>query len=169
MDIMLMGKNPNFLGSWDLYDLPNNKIQVTIAKIVDEEIVNQGKKENATVCHFKEKYKPMILNLTNKKTLSKLFKTIDTDKLIGKRIEIGYENIKAFGKVHDALRISNRLISQTTEVKIVKCEICNNDIQPMSRMTSEQVAEYTKNKYGQALCSVCATKKAQEVNNNVAN
>ena len=25
MDIMLMGKNPNFLGSWDLYDRPNKK------------------------------------------------------------------------------------------------------------------------------------------------
>ena len=44
-DIMQMGKGSNYLGSWDLYDSPNQKIQVTIAKVQDEEVINQGKKE----------------------------------------------------------------------------------------------------------------------------
>ena len=35
-DIMKMGKNPNYLGSWDLDELPNREATLTIAKIVDE-------------------------------------------------------------------------------------------------------------------------------------
>ena len=171
-DIMLMGKNPNFLGSWDLYDIPSQKIQVTIAKIQDEEVMNQGKKEGATVCHFSEDCKPMILNITNKKTLARLFKTKDSNKFIGKRIEIGYEKVKAFGKISDALRISNTLINQQAQQKVVlpKCEDCNNDITAAHGMTPEQVAEYTKKGYGKQLCGKCAAelkKQQEEVNNAV--
>ena len=32
-DIMLMGKNPNYLGSWDLYDISSQEITVTIKKL----------------------------------------------------------------------------------------------------------------------------------------
>ena len=93
-DIMQMGKGSNYLGSWDLYDSPNQKIQVTIAKVQDEEVINQGKKETATVCYFVERqYKPMILNVTNKKTLAKLFKTTRSENYIGKRIEM-HHNLK---------------------------------------------------------------------------
>ena len=35
------------------------------------------------------------------------------------------------------------------------------------RTDGSHFAAYTKSKYGQALCSACATKKAQEVKNNV--
>lgn len=172
-DIMLMGKNPNFLGSWDLYDSPNQKIQVTIAKIQDEEIVGQqGKSEGATVCYFVENCKPMILNLTNKKTLARLFKTKDSNKLIGKRIEVGYEKVKAFGKISDALRISNTLISQQAQqpVEFPKCEDCNGDIVAAYGMTPEQVAAYTKSGYGKQLCGKCAAKlKKQKEAENEAN
>lgn len=172
MDIMQMGKNPNFLGSWDLYDMPNQKIQVTISKIQDEEIVGQqGKSEGATVCHFAEDIKPMILNLTNKKTLSRLFKTKESNKLIGKRIEVGYEKVKAFGKISDALRISNTLISQQAQpqqkVELPKCKKCTQDITAAHGMTPEQVAAYTEANYGEQLCGKCAAeiKKNKETEN----
>ena len=35
-DIMRMGKNPNFLGSWDLDELPNREAVLTIDKIVED-------------------------------------------------------------------------------------------------------------------------------------
>lgn len=163
-DIMQMGKGSNYLGSWDLYDSPNQKIQVTIAKVQDEEVINQGKKETATVCYFVERqYKPMILNVTNKKTLAKLFKTTRSENYIGKRIEIGYEKVKAFGKISDALRITMTQVSQQpVQQAAPKCESCGNDIKPAGNMTAEQTAWYTKQKYGKQLCSVCATKLAQE-------
>lgn len=166
-DIMKMGTEPNYLGSWDLYDAPNNRIQVTISKIQDEEVVTKGKKKKETVCYFVEPYKPMILNATNKKKLSRLFKTKESNKFIGKRVEIGYEKVNAFGDTTDALRISNVLLSQQQqEVRFSKCESCGKDILPSNNMNSQQIAVYTAKKYGLALCVECAKKANEEMKKN---
>ena len=108
-DIMLMGKNPNFLGSWDLYDVSGKEITVSIKDIRDEQVINNAQKETCTVCYFNENIKPMILNLTNKKTITKLYRTKRVSQLKGKYIIIGYDKVKAFGKVSDALRVRSRL------------------------------------------------------------
>ena len=93
-DIMKMGKNPNYLGSWDLDDLPNREVTLTIARIVDEEVVTNGKTEVCTACYWQEAaYKPMILNVTNKKTLCKLYKTKATEKLAGRAVTIGIDRV----------------------------------------------------------------------------
>ena len=108
-DIMKMGKNPNYLGSWDLEEMPNREVTLTIEKIVDEKVIAAGNSETCTVCHWTDKnYKPMILNITNKKTIAKLYKTKETEKLQGKSVIIGIEKVKAFGDIHDALRICSR-------------------------------------------------------------
>lgn len=162
-DIMRMGKNPNYLGSWDLDELPNKEITLTIAKIVDEEVIVNGKGENCTVCHWTDKtFKPMILNVTNKKRICKLYKTKDTEKLKGKSVIIGIEKVKAFGDIYDALRIQTRIPQVTNAVK-PKCEQCGKDINGAGNMTPEQTASYTKKKYGKAMCSECATEAAKAV------
>lgn len=156
-DIMKMGKNPNYLGSWDLEELPNREAILTIEQIRDEEVVTNGQKEVCTVVHWTDKaFKPMILNVTNKKAIARLYKTKDTEKLKGKALAIGIDRVKAFGDVHDALRIRHRIPQIESAVK-PKCENCGKDINPASNMTSEQVAAYTKKKYGKCLCSECAT------------
>ena len=105
-DIMRMGKNPNYLGSWDLDEQPNRELTLTIEKIVDEKVVTAGQTEVCTVIYWTDKnFKPMIANVTNKKTLCKLYKTKDTEKLKGNSVIIGISQIKAFGDIHDALRI----------------------------------------------------------------
>lgn len=160
MDIMKMGKNPNYFGSWDLDELPNKEITLIIEKIKDEEVVTNGKTENCTVCYWTDKaYKPMILNVTNKKTLCKIYKTKDTEKLKGKAVTIGTEKVKAFGDVHDALRIKKRVPEMPGGV-LPKCEQCKKDIEPRGGLTAEEVAAYTKAKYGRALCGECATEEA---------
>ena len=157
MDIMKMGKNPNYLGSWDLDELPNREIALVIDTIKDEGVVANGKEEKCTVCHFTDKtYKPMILNVTNKKTLCKLYKTKDTENLKGKAVLIGVEKVKAFGDIHDALRIRPR-VPQVQSGASPKCENCKKDIDAFGGMTPEQLAAYTKKQYGKALCSECAT------------
>jgi hypothetical protein len=162
MDIMKMGKNPNYLGSWDLDELPNKEITLVIEKINDEEVVANGKGENCTVCHWTDKaYKPMILNVTNKKTLCKLHKTKDTEKLKGKSVLIGIEKVKAFGAVHDALRIRPR-VPQVQNGVAPKCENCKKDITAFGGMNPDQLAAYTKKQYGRALCSDCATAEANK-------
>lgn len=161
-DIMKMGKNPNYLGSWDLDELPNREATLTIEKIQDEDVVTAGQKEKCTVAHWTDKsYKPMILNVTNKKTICKLYKTKDTEKLKGKSVVIGIERVKAFGGIHDALRIRPR-IPQEQSAEKPKCEVCGRDINGTGGMTPEQVAAYTKKKYNRQLCGECATNIASQ-------
>lgn len=163
-NIMQMGDEPKYLGSWDLYELPNQKIQVTIKAIREEYVEDtKGQKKKKAVMYFAEAVKPMILNIENKKRLSKLFFTRDSDAFIGKRIEIGYEKVKAFGDIHDALRVVPRLLPQSKTYTAPKCESCGGEIQPRGNNSAEQIAAYTKKKYGQALCSTCATRMATEL------
>ena len=162
-DIMRMGKNPNYLGSWDLEELPGRELTLTIAKIVDEKVVGgDGRESVCTVCYFTDAaYKPIILNVTNKKTIVKLHKTKDAEKLAGKSVIIGIERVKAFGDVHDALRIRPRIPQQIKTDNAPKCEECGKDIKPAYNMTPEQVAAYTKKNYGVCLCAECATAKGK--------
>ena len=159
-DIMKMGKNPNYLGSWDLEDLPNRELILTIAQIKDEEVVTNGKTEICTVIYWTENsYKPMILNITNKKAICKLYKTKDTEKLKGKSVIIGIDKVKAFGDIHDALRIRKRIPEAESGI-LPKCGECGKDITAFGSMTPVQVAAYTKQKYGKSLCGTCATAAA---------
>lgn len=160
-DIMKMGKNPNYLGSWDLDDMPNRELTLTIAKIVDEKVITNGQGEVCTVCYWTDSnFKPMILNVTNKKRICKLYKTKDTEKLKGKPVIICTEKVKAFGDIHDALRIK-QIVPPTKSTVAPKCENCGKDIGASGSMTPDQVAAYTKKKYGKCLCGECATAIAQ--------
>ena len=79
MDIMRMGQAPGYLGSWDLDDLPNREVTLVIDSIKDESVVTNGQKETCTVIHWTDKnYKPMIINITNKKN-GKLFNKKDLE------------------------------------------------------------------------------------------
>lgn len=162
MDIMKMGKNPNFLGSWDLEEMPGKELVLVIKEIKDEVVVVNGKEENCTVCHWTDvNYKPMILNLVNKKALCKTYKTKETEKLKGKAVKIKIEKVKAFGDIHDALRIQKEIPKAQTGA-VPKCENCKKDIAAYGGMNPEQLAAYTKKQFGKALCSACATAEAKK-------
>lgn len=166
-DIMKMGKNPNYMGSWDLEELPDQEVTLVISKIVDEKVVANGQAQLCTVCYWTDKaWKPMILNVTNKKMLCRLHKTKDTDKLTGKAVVIGVEKVNAFGGEHDALRILKRLprVGQA-----VKCAECGNDIQGASGKGPDYIAQYTKQKFGVALCFQCASKRSAETKEDKSN
>lgn len=159
-DIMKMGKNPNYLGSWDLEELPNKEVTLTIARIVDEDVVTNGSKERCTVCYWTDgNFKPMILNVTNKKTIAKLYHTKDTEQLAGKALVIGIEKVKAFGDVHDALRIRKRIPKvEATE----KCADCGQDVQGAMGKSAEYIIAYTKKQFnGTCLCFDCAMKRKE--------
>lgn len=164
MDIMKMGKNPNYLGSWDLEDTPNKELTLTIQSITEELVIGtEGRKESEAVCRFKEpNYKPMILNLTNKKTLIKLYGTSDSAKLVGKRITIITKPVKAFGGIFDALRIKP-VVPPAKTAPLEKCEVCGGDISPTKTMSSAQVADYSRAKFGKAMCAKCAKQYAAEI------
>jgi hypothetical protein len=100
-------KNPDFLGSWDLADQNGNfKNKILTIKEVKKQMVHDGKgnQEECITVHFQES-KPMIMNSTNLKTINKTMGTPYIEDWVGKKIEITVEKVRAFGEVHDALRV----------------------------------------------------------------
>lgn len=165
-DIMKMGKNPNYLGSWDLDDLPNREATLTIARIVDEKVVTNGQNELCTVCYWTDPaFKPMILNITNKKMVCKLYKTKETEKLVGKTVVVGIDQVKAFGDVHDALRIRKRIPKVNTAVK---CTDCGKDIQGESGKSADYIVAYTTKQFNVPLCFECGVKRKAVSDNGTA-
>lgn len=173
-DIMSFGRHPDYMGAIDLTDCPNGEVTLTIASITEKKVANgRGESTNESVCAWQEKgWMPMILNVTNKKVLVKLYKTKDTAKLVGKRVTIYAEHGRWFGKEGDALRIRPIVPTAPTKTGTAqsgtsqsapKCAECGNPIAAAGGMNPEQVAQYTAGKYGKALCGECATKAAKEV------
>lgn len=150
--------NPDYLGAYALDD--GKDVILTISYVREEKVTgSDGKKDDCVVCHFSERVKPMILNSTNMKTITKLFGTPYIEDWSGRRIQIGIEKVKAFGDVVDALRVRKFIPAEN----VPKCESCSGEIQPRGNNSAEQIAAYTKKKYGQALCSTCATRMATEL------
>ncbi len=149
--------NPDYLGAYSLED--GQDIILTIDNVRQETVTGpEGKQEQCLVCHWKETAKPMILNVTNAKTIEKLLKTPYIEEWSGKRVQIGSEKVKAFGEVVAALRIRSFLPREAAAPII--CEKCGKEIKGAHGMDAQQLADYTRNKYGAALCSVCATEAA---------
>ena len=101
-------RNPNYLGGWDLKDVDGQtiNIQVTIKDIKAEMVFNQKTQDEQQVLTvFFNECKPIILNATNRKMLKKVTETDFIEKMVGKKIELTTKKIKAFGEMHDAIRI----------------------------------------------------------------
>lgn len=105
--------NYDYLGS---YSLPEGRdVVLTIKSTSKKQVMGaNGKKEECFVCDFIEQgtrdwIKPMILNRTNCKAITKLYGTPYIEEWAGKKIQIGIELVSAFGDTTDALRIRNIL------------------------------------------------------------
>ena len=148
--------NPDYLGAYALE--PNQDLIVTIKSVANEVVTGtDGKKETCSVMRFVENVKPMVLNATNSKTISKLLKTPYIEEWSGRKIQLYVEaGVKAFGDVVDALRVRPFLPVE----KELKCANCGKTIEGIGKSSAEVVAKHTLNKYGMMLCSECATKLA---------
>lgn len=148
--------NPDYLGAYALE--PGQELILTIKSVSNETVTGtDGKKETCSVMRFAENVKPMILNATNSKTITKLFKTPYIEKWVGRKIQIYVESVKAFGEVVDALRIRSFL---PVEKELI-CADCGCKIEGFGKSSAEVVAKHTLSKYGKMLCSACASKAAE--------
>ena len=149
--------NPDYLGAYAL--TPGEDLVVTIASVANESVTGtDGKKETCMVMRFRENVKPMVLNATNSKTITKLFKTPYIEYWVGRKIQIYIqEGVKAFGEVVDALRIRPFLPVE----KELLCADCGQAIEGFGKSSAEVVAKHTLGKYGRMLCSACASKAAE--------
>ena len=150
-------QNPEYLGAYALN--PGEDLIVTIKDVANEVVTGtDGKKETCSVMHFTENVKPMVLNATNSKTITKLLKTPYIEQWKGRKIQLYVEQgIKAFGDIVDALRVRPFLPVE----KELNCADCGKKIEAFGKMSAEVVAKHTLKTYGKMLCSECATKAAE--------
>lgn len=111
--------DPNFLCNLDFMDDRGNYISkvVTIKSVTKEEIHNgKGGKETVATVNTDET-KPFVLSKTNMKTIVRLTRKPNTDDWTGDRIELYIaEGIKAFGNLHDVIRVRNKHIAPAEPV-----------------------------------------------------
>lgn len=148
--------NPDYIGAY-AFEPGEEKIG-TIAYVREESVCGaDGKKEDCTVAHFSEAaLKPMILNVTNCKAITKLYGTPYIEEWAGKRIVMKVQKVKAFGEVVEAVRIKPEIPQAKKQTKAILCGDCAKPITAYGKMDADALAGYTKAKYGRPLCAACA-------------
>lgn len=155
--------DPNFIGEADFAE-GEEKI-LTIASVNASETVTTAEgKSNKAVVHWAEKgNKPMILNVARSKSIEKVSGSPYFENWVGVKVQLYIEHgIKAFGETVSAVRVRNF----KPKVATIKCEGCGKPISPFGKLSSEQLAAYTKANYGKSLCSECAAKAKAESEGN---
>lgn len=103
-----MLRNPNYIGSWDFAnDDGSFSDKIVTIKNVTKEMVHDGKGGQSECCviHLVE-LKPMVANATNLKQISKNLKSSFVEDWAGQKIILCVKKVKAFGEIHDAIRVS---------------------------------------------------------------
>lgn len=145
--------NQNFLGSWSL----DGEVKTFIITDVKREMVKNAQGEEEVVVIHLQDEKPMIANMTNLKQIAALYGPYIEDWK-GKAISLHTEKVRAFGTVTDAVRVMDKVVEEAK----VPCEECGQLMKAAFGMSVEDLAKYTKNKYGKVMCSECATKASKE-------
>lgn len=103
--------NPDYLGA---YDFNQGEERIVTIKDVKRELITgaDGKKEECTICYLEDGMKPLILNVTNAKSITKLAETPYIEQWVGKSFKLVVVKIKAFGEVVDALRIKSEKVTK---------------------------------------------------------
>lgn len=139
--------NPDYLGSY-AFDPGEEKI-VTIDFVAQEEVKGaDGRTENCIVAHLIGE-KPLILNKTNCKAITKLLGTPYIEEWAGNRIVLAVQTVQAFGEYVDAVRVKPKLPGEI-------CEKCGKEIRAGSGRSAAEIAELSMEKYGMKLCLECA-------------
>lgn len=148
--------DPHYLGEAD-FNESEEKV-ATIASVSNAETITttEGKSEKV-VLHFAEPLKPMILNVTNAKAVSKVAGSPFVEDWTGVRIQLYIEhNIKAFGEIVSAVRVRPR---KPREAPPILCADCGGPIKPANGRSAEYMANYTQKKFKVSVCYDCAMKR----------
>lgn len=95
--------NPLYMGSYSL--LPGEEKVVKIISVAKEKVIGtDGKETECVVAKLKDE-KPIILNKTNMKTLTKVFGTPFIEQWVNQKVTVFTDKVQAFGDKVEALRI----------------------------------------------------------------
>ena len=124
---------------------PKEKKVLTIKEVKQEEIKSSnGQVDVKPVAYFKENVLPMVLNVTNCKTIEKLYGTGNIYDWIGKKIQIFATKTKVAGEMVPCLRVEE-IIPKTNEVQYI-CSVCGKPI-------TKDFYDQSIAKYGKPYCS----------------
>jgi len=107
-------QNPNYVGSWDLCDKDGKFFDAAVTITgTKKEIVFDGKggNEECTIVTFAE-CKPMVANSTNLRSIARYTGSPFIEDWVGKKIVLTVQQVKAFGEVHDAIRVKKHTEKQ---------------------------------------------------------
>lgn len=108
-------KNNDYFGSQDLFNEDKSfELNVRILSIKQEPVQNGDKKELCMVAQI-EGHKPLIINATNSKAITKALKSPYIEDWVGKYITLYTIKVRAFGDFVDAVRVRS-------EAPIIKVE-----------------------------------------------
>jgi len=155
-------QNPDYLGSYALD--PGKDLIVTIQYVRAETVTGpDNRKDECAVVHFVERdIKPMVLNVTNSKTIAKLTGSPLIEDWAGQKIQIFVDKVKAFGDIVEALRI-RATAPKVQSATVPPCSECGEKIGAIDgKRDAMYMANYTSKRYGRPLCSSCATALAEK-------
>lgn len=141
-------------------DLPNLDAKMTVTiKAYEIEVIRTQKGEvKKGVLYFEEDIKPWIVSKEKLLPIKNKY-GLETDKWIGKKITLYFDPMIKFGR-----EVTGGVRAEIPrEAPLPKCEQCGKGIIKAGKMSPEEVAAYTKNKYGKALCGVCAKAEAEKL------
>lgn len=149
--------NPDYLGAYAFQ--PGETKTVTIKEVRRQMVYNPsgGGQEECTVAYFVEDVKPLILNVTNCKMITKVWGSPYIEDWAGRRITLRVKKISAFGEMVDAVRVSGERPAD----EAILCEACGAEIKPAAGKTAKMIADATRTRYGKALCMECARKESK--------
>lgn len=149
--------NPNYLGAFS-FD-PGKDMVLTIKYTAEETVVGaDGSKEDCMVIHFVEPVLPFICNVTNAKTIADVLKSPYVENWAGRKVQFYVTKVKAFGETVDAVRVR----PYPPKVDNPVCSECGNPVKAFGKMTAQQVAQYSEQKYGRIVCTECGKKLAEK-------
>lgn len=145
--------SPNYLGSYAFN--PGEEKIVTIESVGKEPVMGEGgRTEDCIVAHLVNE-KPLVLNKTNCKAITKLLGTPYIEEWAGHKIVLAVQRVKAFGEDVDAIRVKPKLPGEI-------CECCGKEIRAGSGRSAAEIVELSVQKYGKKLCIECAKKMKEE-------
>lgn len=149
-----------FLGGWSF---ENGDETLTIKSVGEEEMYDTetGSKKKGLVLRFEERDLPMVLNVTNSETIAEVIGSDVLAEWIGRKIIVGTSKVKAFGKIHDAIRVRPQKPDET----VYECEDCGSVIKAAAGKQPSELVEISKRNTGKVLCVACM-KKAKEAAEN---
>jgi hypothetical protein len=157
-------QNNDWIGAYALTD--GQDLTLTIDKAMQEQVTgNNGKREMCLTIHWMERdYKPMIVNRTNAKTITKVTGSPYIEDWHGKQITLYVDTTRLGSDIVECLRIRPYAPKQTKQTATVNTELicadCGKPITDAYGMSAAQVADSTSKKYGRPLCADCATAAA---------